>query len=333
MILSVIGINSKSQFKRLSEKYKWNLEAIIDATVKDGSSAESETNTIKEFLEEVTTSDIAIPKALIHRLPKKLKNVATIHKNHQLDQLLDAIETLIAETDLEIIGSGAVSKGNRIVGIIDNLNTPIIELGLANKINPMFDVALKLLGHYKRAMGFKMETTKEEEREKAITEVQTKLLSELSKFTEDERVEITNSWAYSIYKSDRAVHDSILWIGDKGGLQGTATNTIQMLVNIGNGSQIKRNGSIERFKEKRVIKLDSSQIRVWSKETLSADNFNDTHELLIEKSKVLIGNIEVNLGDECNIGDGLYNIKSVAQSRSKRDSSKILSNSLAVYLV
>jgi len=183
-------------------------------------------------------------------------------------------------------------------------------------------------------MGFKMETTKEEEKKEVIAEVQTKLLKELSKFTEDERVEITNSWAYQIYKSDRAVHDSILWIGDKDDLKGTADNTINMLANIGEGMQIKRNGSIERFKEKREVKLeDNSCIRVWSKNILSADSFTDTHELLIENSKVLIGDAEVNLGDECNIADGVYSVKSIAQSRSKRDAAKLLMKSLAVYLV
>ena len=333
MILSVIGITNKPLFKKLSKRYKWNLETIIDATVKDGSSAKSEINTIKEFLEEVTTSDIAIPKALIHRLPKKLRGVATIHKNHPLDQLLDAIETLITETDLEIIGSGAVSKGNRIEGVIDNLDTPIIELGLANTSNPMYDVALKLLSHYKRSMAFKMETTTEDKKKEVIAEVQIELLNKLKVFSADERIKISNSWAYYIYKSDRAVHDSILWISDKDDLQGTATSTIQMLSNIGKGLQIKRNGSIERFKEKRDIKLDSSQIRVWSQGILLADDFRNTHELLIENSKVLIGEMEVNLGDECNIEDGIYNIKSVAQSRSKRDAAKMLSKSLAVYLV
>ncbi len=155
MCLSGICVTNKSLFKKLNKKYKWNLEAIIDATVKDGSSADDEINTIKNFLDDIITSDTAIPKSLIHRLPKKLRGVATIHKNHPLDQLLDAIETLIKETDLEIIGSGAVSKGNRIAGIIDNLNTPIVELGLANNVNPMYDVVLKLLGLYKRAMALK----------------------------------------------------------------------------------------------------------------------------------------------------------------------------------
>ncbi len=79
--------------------------------------------------------------------------------------------------------------------------------------------------------------------------------------------------------------------------------------------------------------MDSSQIRVWSKETLSADKFSDTHELLIENSKVLIGDTQVNLGDECVIADGIYSVKSIAQLRSKRDAAKLLMKSLAVYLV
>jgi hypothetical protein len=333
MILSVIGITNKSLFKKLSKDYKWSLERVIDSTVKDGTSAESEINTIKEFLDDVTTSNIALPKSLIHRLPKKLRNFATLHKNHVLDQLLDAIETLITETDLEIVGSGAVSKGNRIAGIIDSLETPIHALGLANVGNPYNDVALRLLGHYKRSMAFKMETTKEDKKKDVIAEVQTKLLTELSVFTEDERVEIANSWAYQIYKSDRAIHDSILWIRDMGDLQGTATSTIQMLANVGEGLQIKRNGNIERFKEKRDVKLDNSQIRVWSKDVLSADKFNDTHEILVEGSTCLIGDLAVNIGDECEVADGIYRIKSIAQSRSKRDSAKLLMKSIAIYLV
>ncbi len=332
MILSVIGITNKSLFKKLSKRYNWNLEKIIDSTVKDGSSAKQEINIIKEFLEEVITSDLTLPKSLIHRLPKKMRETATTHKNHILDQLLDAIKTLIDETDIEIVGRGAVSKGNRIEGVIDNLNTPIVTLGLANTSNPMYDVAMKLLGRYKRAMGFKMEVTKEEERKEVIAEVQTKLLDELSLFTEDERIEISNSWAYQIYKSDRAVHDSILWIGDKGNLQGTATSTIQMLSNIGKGLQIKRNGTIDRFKEERDVKLNSSQIRVWSTEEILAECFADIEELLIENNKALIGEAELSLGDECSVTNGIYKIKSIAQSRSKRNAAKMLTKSLAVYL-
>ncbi len=98
-----------------------------------------------------------------------------------------------------------------------------------------------------------MEATKNDKKKEVIAEVQTELLTELSKFTEDERVEIANSWAYQIYKSDRAIHDSILWISDKENLKGTATSTIQMLSNIGEGLQIRRNGSIKRFKEKRDV--------------------------------------------------------------------------------
>ena len=128
------------------------------------------------------------------------------------------------------------------------------------------------------------------------------------------------------------MHDSILWIGDKDDLQGTATSTIQMLTNIGKGLQIKRNGTIERFKEERSVKLENSQIRLWSTEEILAECFTDMEELLIENDKVLIGDTELNLGDECNIKEGVYKIKSIAQSRSKRNAAKMLTKSLAVYL-
>ena len=334
MILSVIGVTNKSLFKKLSKKYSWSLEKIIDSTVKDGSSAENEIDIIKSFLEEVVESSIPLPKSLVHRLPKKKQSLVTLHNNHPLDQLLDAIKTLIDEADIAIIGRGAVSKGNRVAGIIDGLNTPIAALGLANVGNPMYDIALKLLSRYKKNMAIKLTSATDElARSLAIAEVQERLLNDMLVFTDDERIQIANSWAYQIYKSDRAVHDSILWLADKDGLTGTAMSTIKMLANVGEGMQIKRNGTIERYSEKRDVKLDNTQIRIWSKEVLSADIFVDTHEILIANGSATIGDAKVNLGDECNIADGSYNIKSVAQSRSKRDSSKLLMNSLAVYLV
>ncbi len=143
-----------------------------------------------------------------------------------------------------------MSKGNRVAGIIDSLNTPIVAIGLANANNPMYAIALRLLSSYKKNMAIKLTSVTDAiSRSLAIAEVQENLLNEMAVFTGDERIEISKSWAYQIYKSDRAVHDSILWIADKDDLIGTATSTIQMLANVGEGFQIKCNGSIERYTE------------------------------------------------------------------------------------
>lgn len=334
MILSSIGITNKSKFKRLSKKYKWDLEKIIDATVKDGTSADSEMNTIRTFLNEVIDNRIALPSALTHRLPKKKRDKVTLHKAHPLDQLLDAIKTLIDQADLEIIGRGSVGRGNRIAGIIDSLQTPVVELGRMNVDNPMVDVGMKLKSSYNKSMAIGLTSATDEiSRRSVISTVQEKLLSKMSVFTEDERVQISLAWAYNIYKSqDRSMHDSLLWIGDIGDLTGAANSTIQMLANLGEGDQIRKNGAIERYREVIDLKLEDNCIRVWSKEALSADSFTDTQELLVSEGIAVIGDVTVSIGDECNIVDGVYQIRSIANSRSKKDAAKILGNSLSIYI-
>ncbi|MDF1612622.1 hypothetical protein [Stygiobacter electus] len=236
MIKSAVGINNKEQHEILTNKFNWNLERVIDSVVKDGITCKEDIEAVEKLNEYIIYNEIPIPKCLRNRIPESKRERVAISDRHILDQLLEGVKYLIKNIEIEIVGSGAVSRGNRIKGIIDYIETPIIEIARANEGNKNQEEAKQLLREYNQKISELIETTKEEneeERKKGIEEIQTKLLEKINIYTIEERKEISKAWAYEIYKTEKSVHDSILWISSKENLRGTGEDTIEMLAEIG----------------------------------------------------------------------------------------------------
>jgi len=275
---------------------------------------------------------------LLNRIQEGLRNKVKVAKNHPLDELLEAVKVLVKKADEDVLGKGSVSKGNRVPGMIDRIDIPVIEIGIANIENAMYDAAMNLLKGYNRRMAILLEQTKdlslteqEEQRRVSIEAIQTGLLNSLSGYTKEERSLLTKCWAYEIYKTEKSVHDSILWIGGKDNLNGTSDDTIDMLANVGIGYHVKSNGSIKRYKEVVAPDVKVQSIRMWSKSELHVEDFEEVTEILIDNNKALIKNVLLNIGEECIVSNGVYKIKQVVQSISRKNGS-MLKNSLTVYL-
>jgi len=339
MIMSSIGITNKALHRELMKEFNWNLERIIDSTVKDGTDAEEDMAKVLAFFLRIKDDKIALPKALMSRIPDKMRIEINFSVNHPADQLLDAVEYLVKRADMEVLGEGSVSSGSRVKGLIDELNIPFIEIGRANMDNPMTDIAVNLMKQYNKGMAILLDSSKElpiNEREfkrkAGIEKIQVNLLNKLSGYTEDERSLLTQCWAYEIYKTDKAVHDSILWIGDKEGVTGTGEDTIRMLCNAGIGSQINR----EESKLTRAVTIVKPQtqlefIRVWSKNELTPELFSGVSEIKIENGQTIVKEQLLNLGDENKLNDGIYRIKTAVQSTSRKNKLVLLKNSLTLY--
>ncbi len=338
MVRSSVGITKPKLFKHLYKTYNWNLERIIDSTVKDGIRADEDMQAVRNMLIYVCDEQIEIPANLLNRIPESLRDKIKCARKHPLDELLDAVKFLVKKADEDVLGKGSVSKGNRVPGRIDRIDIPVIEIGIANIDNAIYDIAMNLLKGYNRRMAILLEQTKdlslveqEEKRRIGIEAIQTGLLKSLSNYSTEERSLLTKCWAYEIYKTEKSVHDSILWIGGKENLNGTSDDTIAMLANVGIGYHVKSNGSLKRYKEIVSPDVKVQSIRLWSRSELLAKDFAEATELLIDNNKALIKNVLLNIGEECIVNDGVYTIKQIVQSISRRNSS-FLRNSITVYL-
>jgi len=136
------------------------------------------------------------------------------------------------------------------------------------------------------------------------------------------------SWAYEIYKSEKAVHDSILWIGSTDSFQGTGEDTIEMLANVGVAYQVKKNGCVKRVEEIKECSPGLLSIRVWSKEIISVDTLVGLTSITISGSLVSAGNLVIHLGEETRISSGSYNIREVSQAYSRKNGCYALKNSV-----
>src|ERR1035437_4683484 len=334
MIRSSIGITNPKLQKKLMRDYSWNLERVIDATIKDGDDASEDMNSVSQMYDYIKCNEIKIPKSLVNRIPERYRSELREAKDHIVDQLLAAINLLIDKADRDIIGSGSVSKGNRIPGIIDRCEVPLIEIGLTAIDNPLFDKATVMLRNYNRQIAIMLEQTKDKLdkevlRREGIEKVQSVLRENLSGYSTDERSLLVNSWAFTIYKSASAVHDSILWIADNEGLTGTAVDTINMLSNVGEAWHIKKNGTIQRYHEIRQPEVNINSIRVWEKNELNISDFTGISEIVIDNKSVLLGEHVLNMGDENKaLANGVYQVREVTPSISRKDSRRILKNSL-----
>jgi len=339
MIKAAVKITAPEKFEFMFASFNYDLENIIDSTVKTGIDCSQDMAAVRSVFNYVANEQIEMPSALVNRIPESIRELILTSNNHPLDELLAAIRYFIDKADVDIIGKGAVSHGNRVKGFIDNLNIPIVDIGIANLSNQMNDYALNLSKKYNRSIAITLNRAEDlglDEKEifikDEIDRIQTELLGALTPFTVFERIEIIKAIAYNIYKSDNSIHDSILWIADKDNIRGTATDMFEMLASIKQAAHIKRNGSLARFLGKTDTRPNVKSVRVWSKEILKAESFAGVSHLLIENKTVLLNNEVLNLGDECNQCDGVYSIKYISQSISRK-SGQQLRNSLTLILV
>lgn len=338
MIKSAIGIEHPKTFELLNKYFIWDLERIIDSTVKDGVSCSDDMKAIRNMYSFIIINNIKLPKSIIHRLPNRFQESAKISEGHLLDELLEAIKMLITKADREIVGSGSVKKGNRIEGWVDSLNILVIELGMANLGNEKNKKAKVLLKKYNKQIAILLEKTKNIQRadkmkeiKKKVESIQSDYLVELSKYTSEERYKIILSITYEIYKSSSSVHDSILWINDKNSANGTALDMIEILSKIGEAFTVKENGNVQR-EEIRPAKRIVETIRLWSKERIDIETISSANEVLIENRQALIGDKLLNIGDACRLNNGIYSLLSLAPSYNQSKNS-YLYNSFSATLI
>ena len=339
MLLSAISITKPMLGKKLSKLYPWNLERVIDSVVKDGVSCSEDLFAVENLINYIIDNNIELPKCLTSRISEKRRDKIIQAQKHPADELLDAVKFIVNSADKEILGSGSVSKGNRIPGLIDKADVPLIEIAVSNFNNPLHDVSMTLLKDYNKRMAILLDSTKEQEesirereRKVGIERIQVSLLEKMNQYTNDERKHISKSWAYEIYKSERAVHDSILWIGSTQTLKGTGEDTIEMLAAIGEAYAIKKNGSVKIVNEAQECSPCVLAIRVCSKEELQPEMLRGINEILILDRIVHAGVYEYSLGEENNINDGIYSVRSISVCYSKKKSSIVLRNSLSLLL-
>ncbi len=339
MLRSAIGITKPALAKRLTKLYPWNLERVIDSVVKDGVSCGEDLNAVENLISHILENGVEIPKCLSSRISEKKRDGTVVARKHPVDELLDAVKFIVNAADREILGSGSVSKGNRIPGLIDRAEVPIIEIAQSNFGNPLFDTAITLLKAYNRQMAILLDLTKDleqEERENqrriGIEKIQLGLLECMKKYSGDERAGIVKSWAYEIYKSDRAVHDSILWIGSTDGLRGTGEDAIEMLANIGLALAVKKNGCVKRINEMKDGAREILSVRIWSRDELTDEMFSDVHAINVIGKEVRAGKLILFLGDEATISNGNYSIRQVSHSYSRKHGGYRLKNSMNLLL-
>ncbi|CAG0943362.1 hypothetical protein BROC_02266 [Candidatus Brocadiaceae bacterium] len=340
MIRTAIRISDPAKAKKLFSQFSWNLENIIDASVKEGAGADEDMTQINSFFACIAEKGLSIPASLISRVPERFRNKVKTAKNHPLDELFGALELLIKEADVQVLGEGAVSRGNRIPGLIDRAEVPLREIGLSAIESQYTDLAVSLLKRYNRDIAILLENTKDSPdietlRQQGIERIQNGFLDRLAVMDEEVRRQLSSIWAYEIYKSPSAVHDSILWIGGKEGVHGTAKDTIHMLCGLGLGMEICSYTQPERkyvmySPEKSVNSVRT--VRVWAAQPIVIEDYQNATELTIKGKEAHINNAILQLGEESKCFDGMYSISAVSYATSKKDSSKLLRNSLTVYL-
>jgi hypothetical protein len=339
MIRSAIGITKPAIANELTRTFTWNLERVIDSVVKDGIACAEDLMAVEGLINYVAGNKVEIPYCLKCRIPESKREHVAFAKAHPVDKLLEAIMFIVNQADKEILGSGSASRGDRIPGLIDRCDVPLIEIAESNFGNPMFDTAMALLKRYNKRMSILLDSTKEmpefereEKRKLEIEKIQRELLISMSQYSQEERQLIVQAWAYEIYKSDKAVHDSILWISATPELKGTGEDTIQMLANVGIACQIRKNGSVRRKIEKNIPAPETVSIRVWTKEELSKDAMAGVKNIEIAGKEVLAGEVKVNLGDEVAIRDGMYAVREITPAYSRKNGTYALKNSLTLLL-
>lgn len=332
MLLASIRITDKKLFDDLSELFNWDLEKIIDSTVKDGQDVSDQMDKVRKFFQHIADNKIDIPKVFINRVPQSLRDKINVLPDHPIDQLYEAIKVIIESVNAEIVGKGVAGK-DREKGLIDFIEVPVGEIINVCKDNPMEDISNDLMRKYNYSIAQLITSTekivdlteREEKRKQGIEAIQEQLKSSLNEFTEEERLLIVQNFMIKTYLSLKSVHDSIIWnkfISDY---------AIKLIISAGLGQQIIFNGKAHRQDAKKELGTDKTAIRVWSKDAITAEDFSEAREVTIVGSKVYLSAKELNLGDECKIIDGVYNVKNITQATSKK-TGQFLKNSLTILI-
>lgn len=332
MLLASIRIINKKLFNQLCKSFSWDLEKIIDSTVKDGLDVSEQINIVKQFFQHIADNKISIPKVFLNRVPQSVRDKVNTLANHPIDQLYEAIKIIIESVNTEIIGKGIAGK-DRQKGLIDFIEVPVREIIKVCNDNPMEDISNDLMRKYNYCIAQLITATekivdlveREEKRKQGIEAIQEKLKISLEEFTEEERLLIVQNFMIRTYLSSKSVHDSIIWnkyISDY---------AIKLIISAGLGQQIIFNGKAHRQNAKKELSTDKTAIRVWSKDAVTVGDFTEAREVIIIGSKVLLSDKELNLGDECKITDGVYNVYHITQATSKK-TGQFLKNSLTILI-
>lgn len=332
MILASIRITNKKLFNQLSKSFNWNLEKIIDSTVKDGIDVSEEMNIVRKFFQHIADNRIAIPKVFLNRIPQSLKDKVIVIENHPIDQLYEALKVIIESVNKEIVGKGVAGK-EREKSLIDYIEMPVGDMLKVCRENPFEDLSNELMRKYNYAIAQLITYTenisdcleREEKRKLGIERIQEQLKVSLEQYSEEERLLIVQNFMIKTYLSVKSVHDSIIWN------KYTADYSIKLIISAGLGQQITFNGRAHRQNAVREISSDKQAKRLWSNEEIKAEDFQAVKELILLEGKVYLDSKELNLGDECKINDGVYNVYAVSQAISKK-TGKYLKNSITILI-
>lgn len=335
MILASIRIVNKKSYEELSDLFYWDLEKIIDSSVKDGSDISNEMRQVMSFFDYIVNNKIPLPKCFIYRLPERLRSEVVIYKQHPIDELYEAVRYVIDDTNLDIIGKGIAGK-ERIKGEIDYCVPPIKSILSVSSDNPLSDTANTILRRYNSEIAQLLSSTesldslslKERLREQGIKTIQDELGKSLENFSDDEKLLITQAFMLKVYLSDKAVHDSIIWN------KHIAEYAVKLLIAANEGKQIEIdaiNKKAKRIEAARSIETDTKSIRIWSEMELNCQDFHYLNSLMIVHKQVLLGEKIFNIGDEIKPEDGSYTVRSVSQAVSKK-TGKFLKNSLTIII-
>lgn len=332
MLLASIRITDKKLFDQLSESFNWDLEKIIDSTVKDGQDVSDQIEKVRQFFQHIADNKIGIPKVFINRVPQSLRDKISVLPDHPIDQLYEAIKIIIELVNTEIIGRGVAGK-DREKGLIDFIEVPVGEIIKVCRENPLEDISNELMRKHNFAIAELLSSTehigdmpeREERRKQGIERIQEHLRISLEQFTEEERLLIVQNFMIRTYLSAKSVHDSIIWN------KYTSDYAINLIISAGLGQQIIFNGKAHRQDAKKELGTDKTAIRVWSKDAITVEDFSEAREITIVGSKVYLSAKELNLGDECKIIDGVYNVYNITQATSKK-TGQFLKNSLTILI-
>ena len=176
----------------------------------------------------------------------------------------------------------------------------------------------------------KMEPHKKEIfRIKHTSEIQENLLKKLDTFKIVDRKEILKVFAYDVYKSEKSIHDSILWISDREDLRGTASDMIDMLCDLGMAARVTATRERKIIKSRTMVQI--KQIRLWSKQEIELEKFSEATQVIVTEREAVINETTLNLGEENSISAGSYEIKEVAHVISRK-TQRPLKKSISVLL-
>ncbi len=320
--LRLLDDYGKKLFMELKSKFNWNLEKIIDSTVKDAEDVSSEIETIRAFYDYCVENEIPVPLCLAHRAPEKYRDkLSYIEDNlHPLDELYKALKQIIEMVNEEILGKGTGAL--RIKGCIDFCQPEIDKVARMFPQNEYKTRALELFHEYnsKVAKILSEDIETDELKNDLIKQVQREIADKLEELDEEAIMKIIQVWMLKIYLSEKAIHDSILWN------KHIAPYTIKLLVLANSTEEISEKACcIEQSlstqhpatEKKEMQTQEVKAIRVWHPEPILADQLQGIQKMLVENRNVKLGEKSLFLGDECSLANGEYKVVLIRQALSK----------------